>query len=299
MSEGKPKPHVTVLIPTYKEARFIRHTLERVGRQLDAAGVFDHEIIVLDDHSCDGTVEEALKYSETCDGRVRVAEFSERMGKGGSLRNGLRLARGEIIVFLDADLPVEVGRIVELIKMAERGFGLVVARRVYAEGGSYGLSRRVLSVCFNALVRALFRTGITDHQVGFKAVSAGVAKKLVDQIRTDGYFFDAEFIVQVKRMNVPIKVLDVPWKDKRPPGDSKIPPMRALVTMLADLLALRVSYIHGKRLIPLASEEAGYLTEHTNGKVQIRATRMHFSLKRKRLLNLLSKIYFAILFGKK
>ncbi len=285
-----------MLIPTYKEAGLIRWTLETVSRELEATGVLSYEIIVLDDHSCDGTVEEALRYAERCDDRIRVAEFSTRMGKGGSLRNGLRLARGEIVVFLDADLPVEAGKIAEMVRFVERGYGLVVARRVYLEGGSYGLKRRILSSGFNALVRVLFRTGVSDHQVGFKAIRTDVANRLIGQVRTDGFFFDAELIVQVKRMGVRVKVVDVLWRDRRAPGDSKVPPMKAFITMLADLVALRVSFVNGKRLIGLREDDAGVLRELTNG-VAIRATRLYFSTKNRRFLKLLSKIYFLILFG--
>jgi glycosyltransferase involved in cell wall biosynthesis len=297
MRDNGYSPRISVLIPTYKEKDSISSTLETVSRELQATGNLSYEIIVLDDHSCDGTVEEALRYAEKCDGKIRVAEFSTRMGKGGSLRNGLRLARGQIVVFLDADLPVEVGRIAEMVRLVERGYGLVVAKRVYLEGGSYGLSRRVLSLGFNGLVRAFFRTGVSDHQVGFKAIRIDIANRLIDQVRTDGFFFDAELIVQVKRMGVRVKVLDVLWRDRRMPGDSRIPPMRALITMLADLVALRVSFVNGKRLIKLREDYAGVLRDLTNG-VTVKATRLYFSTRNRRFLRLLSKIYFLVLFGR-
>jgi glycosyltransferase involved in cell wall biosynthesis len=286
-----------VLIPTYREAASIRSTLEAVCRELEASGLWDYEVIVLDDNSGDGTVEAALEYAERSDYRVRVAVFSNRMGKGGSLRNGLRLAQGDIIVFLDADLPVEVGRISQMVRLVERGYGLVVTKRVFLGGGSYNLSRRILSFGFNTLVRVMFRTGLDDHQVGFKALSVGVARRLVDQVRSDGFFFDTELIVQVKRMNVPVAAIEVVWRDRRLPGDSKIPPMRALITMFADLVALRLSFINGRRLIGLRAEEAGVLRDLTDG-VAIKATRLFFSTRNRRFLNQLSKLYFMILFGR-
>jgi len=81
------------------------------------------------------------------------------------------------------------------------------------------------------------------------------------------------------------------------PGDSRVPPMRALVTMLADLVALRVSFVNGKRLIRLREDYAGVLRELTNG-ATIKATRLYFSTKNRRFLKLLSKLYFLVLFGR-
>ncbi|MEM0322198.1 MAG: hypothetical protein QW613_07395, partial [Thermoprotei archaeon] len=154
----------------------------------------------------------------------------------------------------------------------------------------------VLSLGFNALVRGLFRTGLADHQVGLKALRVDVAMMLMDQIRTDGFFFDTELIVNARKMGVRIGAVDVLWRDKRIANDSKVPPIRALITMFADLLALRISLINGRRLIGLTASDAGVLHDITCG-VTVKATRLYFSTKNRRFLNFLSKLYFLVLFG--
>jgi cellulose synthase/poly-beta-1,6-N-acetylglucosamine synthase-like glycosyltransferase len=96
------KPRVTVIVPTYNEARLIESKLEDIARQDYPRGRL--EVIVVDSASTDGTVEAVKRWSGGNPGlNLRVISEPSRMGKAYALNNALRRASGDIVVITDAD----------------------------------------------------------------------------------------------------------------------------------------------------------------------------------------------------
>ena len=85
---------ISVIIPAYNEEDRIEKTLVEYSKGLASLG--DYEIIVVCDGSKDRTAEIASKYA-------KVLTFSNRLGKGGGVLEGFKVARGDIIGFTDAD----------------------------------------------------------------------------------------------------------------------------------------------------------------------------------------------------
>lgn len=112
---------VSVLIPAYNEAASVRSTVERVHEVLDEAAV-EHEIIVIDDGSTDGTAEEAWIPG------VRVLEHPANAGYGRALKTGLREATSEWIVITDADGSYPIDMLPTLIRDVP-DFDMVVGAR--------------------------------------------------------------------------------------------------------------------------------------------------------------------------
>jgi cellulose synthase/poly-beta-1,6-N-acetylglucosamine synthase-like glycosyltransferase len=96
------KPMVTVIVPTYNEARLIESKLDDIARQDYPRGGL--EVIVVDSASTDGTLESVKRWSEGNPGlNLRVLSEPYRMGKAYALNNALRHASGDIVVITDAD----------------------------------------------------------------------------------------------------------------------------------------------------------------------------------------------------
>ncbi len=97
----------SIIVPAYNESARIRATLDRVLAYSAERG-WDAEIIVVNDGSRDDTTEIVRKY-EAANSRLRLLENPGNRGKGYSVRNGMLHARGEVLLFTDADLssPIE------------------------------------------------------------------------------------------------------------------------------------------------------------------------------------------------
>ena len=109
MAKTPRKPLLSVIVPVYNERRTIELLLEKV-RAIDV----DKEIIVVDGASEDGTVE-ILREQKKIPG-TRVILQRERRGRGNALKVGIRAARGEYIIFQDADLELDPSDYPSLLK---------------------------------------------------------------------------------------------------------------------------------------------------------------------------------------
>jgi glycosyltransferase involved in cell wall biosynthesis len=285
---------ISVIVPVYNESKIINETIGKLRMFLDRSG-FEYEVIICDDCSEDETYK-FVKTVVTPTGKVVGLRFLRRIGKGGTIRNAVKVANGDVLLLMDADLPVNLDRISQTVRLAKSLNGLVIGIRKIVVRGSYGVFRQFLSTGYNGLVRILFKTGIRDHQAGYKAISSDVARKILDEVRTDGFLFDTEMIVNARRLRIPVRAMDVEWLDRRPIGGSKVIPFRAIATMLMDLIALRLSFIRTKKLLNLKTVRGGMFIDEKSG-ATYEITHLHFDVKRRGLMNFLRKIYFTIAFG--
>ena len=114
-AEVAPQWQLSVILPAHNEQRAIRCVLEEVVEVLSAEPV-RYEILVVDDASTDLTAALAEEFARSCwQCPVRVIRCSERRGAGAARKLGIRQARGEIVVMLDADGTYPAQSIPELL----------------------------------------------------------------------------------------------------------------------------------------------------------------------------------------
>lgn len=133
---------ISIIVPTYNERENITLLIEKLAGVLKGR---DYEIIVVDDNSPDGTAEAAEALSKTLP--VKVLRRPGKLGLTSAIYDGVKLATGEYIVVMDADLQHPPELVPELVeKLAE--CDIVVASR-YVEGGgieNWSFTRRLISL---------------------------------------------------------------------------------------------------------------------------------------------------------
>lgn len=141
-----PSPRLSLIIPTYNEARNVGPLVQQLTSALGPVVGEDYELIVVDDDSPDRTWEQAQKLSAAFP-RLRVMRRQGERGLSSAVIRGWQAARGEVLAVIDGDLqhPPEV--VARLWAEMERGADLAVASRNVAGGGvsDWALHRRVLS----------------------------------------------------------------------------------------------------------------------------------------------------------
>ena len=126
------RPHLSLVLACYNEAEHllasfaeIRETLERAGRPF--------EVIFVDDVSRDGTraiLQEIVAAHPHLD--LRVILHDTNRGRGATVTDGFRAARGEICGYLDVDLEVHCRYVPSLVQAIEKGADVATVRRIYA-----------------------------------------------------------------------------------------------------------------------------------------------------------------------
>ncbi len=124
----------TVVLPCYNEQDHVLQELERITGSLDASGI-SYEILAIDDASTDGTLAVLRSAAERMP-HVQVLSFRRNGGSGTARRIGTLRARGEIVVWTDADMTYPNERIPELVQLllTDPSYDQVVGARTTEEG---------------------------------------------------------------------------------------------------------------------------------------------------------------------
>ena len=199
---------VSVIIPAHDEARSIYVNLLEIIDTLNRL-CEDYEIIVVDDGSSDNTHREVVRVNSKTD-RVKAVESKTHQGKGSALKYGFQFAKGDFVVFLDADLdlhPEQLSCFFDIMKKTEAG--VVIGSKRHPESKvNYPKRRRALSFVYHLIIFILFRLSITDTQVGLKLFKYEVLKKILPRVLIKRYAFDLELLVNASHLGY--KIVEAP-----------------------------------------------------------------------------------------
>jgi dolichyl-phosphate beta-glucosyltransferase len=248
---GDPTP-VSVVVPAFNEAKSIAGTVQEIF-QFFAAKNRDVEVIVSADGD-DGTRDVVRRLAKD-ESRLSVIGTNERRGKGRGIREGVRMARGGVIGFVDADNKTPISEFDRFAGPLADGFDLVIGSRGLRESRverPQPLYRRVGSKVFAVGMHMLVGLDeIVDTQCGFKFFRGDVARDLFSRQRIDGYMFDVEILYLAKRSGYRVAQVPVRWRDD---ADSRLQLVRGNLQNAADLLRIRLGPGREPRQLDLVAE---------------------------------------------
>jgi glycosyltransferase involved in cell wall biosynthesis len=138
---------------------------------------------------------------------LRTILHERNRGRGATVTDGFRAARGTITGYLDVDLEVHSRYIPSLVRAIERGADVATLRRIYAFQ-LLSLDRYLMSRGYSFLVRRLLEVDVADTETGYKFFRREKALPLLDEIRDPGWFWDTEFMVRASRRG--LKIVEIP-----------------------------------------------------------------------------------------
>jgi glycosyltransferase involved in cell wall biosynthesis len=168
-------PYVSIILPCYNEQGHVTAEVERICAAMDASG-YGYELLAFDDASTDETLarlyEAAPRFPQ-----MQVVPFHRNSGSGTIRRIGTQRARGEIVVWTDADMTYPNERIPELVQLLEKDPGVdqVVGART-SEQGSHRLLRVPAKWLIRKLAERLTNAQIPDLNSGLRAFRRQVAQ---------------------------------------------------------------------------------------------------------------------------
>ncbi len=199
---NKTVPHVSIVIPTLNEGSNIDKLLDGIREEMRDE---DFEVVVVDGGSEDDTVSKAK--------RLGARVMYDYEGKGSSLVRGLRSARGDVLVSMDADLshrPLELRLLIDGIDI---GYDVCMGSRFIAGGGTddMPLLRRLGNKFFVLLVNVLFHSNYSDLCYGYRSFRRTALSKL--RLREKGFGIETEINIEAVKRH--LRVIEVPSKEKK------------------------------------------------------------------------------------
>ena len=205
---------LSIVIPAYNEERRLPQTLERIEDWLNRQKLAFQEVIVVDDGSADATAQVAADYGKNR-AWFRLLRNPGNRGKGYGVRHGMLEARGEWILYSDADLSTPIEEIDKLYQAARTQNAVVAI-------GSRAINRSLVTVhqsafreysgrAFNLVMRAITGLKFRDTQCGFKLFRADAARAIFPQQRQDGFSFDVEDLIIARKLGLRAVEVPVHW----------------------------------------------------------------------------------------
>merc|ERR550519_1392971 len=230
-----PSLDLTVVVPAYNEQDRLPKMLDECLEFLESRSS-TYEVILVDDGSSDSTSSVGLGYTEKfgCD-KVRVLTLGKNRGKGGAVRMGMLRARGENLLFADADGATTFPDLVKLEEamegLAKDGQGVVCGSRAHLEDESIAqrtIIRTILMIGFHACVWIFAVKTVKDTQCGFKLLKRKTAEVLFNTLHIERWAFDVEMLKVAEMLQIPLGEVSVRWQEI---DGSKLSPLLAAIEM--------------------------------------------------------------------
>jgi glycosyltransferase involved in cell wall biosynthesis len=172
--KGRTDRVISIVVPAYNEAE----SLEQLYREIEdtmEGGDDPFEVLIVDDGSTDNTRAVLAGMSEDHGETLRVIRLRRNFGRSAAMMEGIRAARGERIVTMDADLQDVPSEVPKLLDALDRGYDVVSG---WKQKRQDPLSKRLPSKLFNWTVNRISVAKLHDHGCGLKALRAEAAQSL-------------------------------------------------------------------------------------------------------------------------
>ena len=229
---------LTIFYPMWNEEETIERAVAaafEAGEALIEAGeIARYDVLIIDDSSTDATgrIADAMA---AADERISVIHHEVNRKLGGTLKTGFENAKGEIVLYTDADLPfdmAEVSKAVRLLRIYEAD--IVSAYRFDRTGE--GARRLVYSYVYNHLIQTVFGLRLRDMNFAFKLMRRSLLDNI--ELRSEGSFIDVELLARAQKLGFTIVQFGVDYFP-RTRGISTLSSNAVIFKILREMWELR------------------------------------------------------------
>lgn len=235
--------NLSVVIPAYNEEKRIGNTLTKLVLFLENnSDIENHEIIIVDDGSKDGTISQ-IPQNE----KIVILKNEANFGKGYSVKKGVLKARHDLILFMDSDLATPLRELAPLSQFILQGdYDISIASRNIDPSRSIVKQpkyRQWAGSFFPKLVILISGLKFKDTQCGFKLMRKEPAKKIFSQLTINRFAFDVEMLYLAKKYGYKVAEVPATWIDQK---GTTVHFFRDSWRMFRDLWKIRLNDLSGK-----------------------------------------------------
>ena len=229
---------LSIFFPMWNEELYVERTIgaaRKICEEMVEAGyIGSYELIIVDDKSTDRTPEIADALA-AADEHVVVVHHPVNRKLGGAMKTGFTTAKGDIVLYTDADLPFDFTEVPRALRlMREYEADLVSAYRFDRTGEGY--TRAIYTFFYNLLIRSMFGVKARDINFAFKVCRRAVLDNI--ELRSEGSFIDAELIIRATRSGYELLQFGVDYFP-RTRGVSTLSSPAVIKTILREMFKLR------------------------------------------------------------
>lgn len=227
---------ISIILPAKNEAAALRGLLPKLRAAQEGA-----EIIVVDDGSTDETRALCAEYGVAC----LSSPYS--MGNGAAIKRGARAAKGEILVFMDADGQHSPDSIQPLLERLSQGYDMVVGSRSWSDQA--GVGRGMANTLYNRIATWMTGFKVMDLTSGFRAVRADKFREFL-HLLPNGFSYPTTITMAFFRSAYPVSYFPIPVAQRI--GKSHIRPLRDGMRFLLIIFKIATLYSPLKLFVPTA-----------------------------------------------
>ncbi len=207
------KPSVNIIVPCHNEAETLAANIQSLLSFCQKNLTLIYSITIVDSASTDNTLRIAKKLTKK-HANVRVIHV-DQPGRGLAIRTAILQSKADIIAYMDEDLSTDISALPALIQPLVKKSNLIVIGDRYHKQSNVkrNIKRSILSVGYSLFARFYLRLGIKDYQCGFKALRTSTAKKLLENVANNQWFFDSELLVRAHDAGCDILQIPVTWTE--------------------------------------------------------------------------------------
>lgn len=229
---------ISAVIPVYNEAPRLPASLATLTEELRARAGDDWEVVLVDDGSSDGSGP-LIDELAAADPRVTALHHEANRGKGAAVRTGVLATRGELVLFLDADMSTPIETLGPFLEALQAGADVVVGNRKSREATIERWQppiRTWLGLGFSRLANAMTGLRISDYTCGFKLFRGEAARTLFEATETPRWSFDVEVLARAARAGLTVQEIPVRWSHV---DATNVRVLRDIVTSFWEVLVIR------------------------------------------------------------
>ena len=221
-------------MPAYNEQLALESTVDRIVALLE--GVPDYEIVIVEDGCTDYTpvVAASLRFRYP---HIQHIHSQVRLGKGRAVSEGIRAARGDVVILMDADMATDPEPMLDWIRAVRQGsVDILIGSRYHPLSDTHRTPMRLAySRAYNVAARLLLGSRIKDHQCGFKVFNGDAIRSILPFVKNDRFFWDTEVLAIAQWLGYRVREVPITWREGTA---SKVRLLRTPLEMFAGMLRL-------------------------------------------------------------
>lgn len=218
-------PNLSIILPAYNEANLIGQSLIKLNDYLskEMGSELVEVLVIINSPASDGTLAKAQEavssFKPSKNHKFIIHDAKKRLGKGGAVKLGMQMAKGEYKLFMDTDLATPLIHIKKALNLMQQSKSDLVIGARNLSSMHKTIFRRLSSQASNLAVQLLILPGFKDTQCGFKLFTSDAADLVFSKLTSTSWSFDMEAILIATQNKLKIAQLPIKgWKDPKEQG---------------------------------------------------------------------------------